>query len=71
MSSVDNFDVDDMENHQEDNSMIIYTTIAIIIGLIFIWLLIVFLTGEDPIKILHEMTNLSSQVTPENDNIAL
>lgn len=67
MSSVDKLNIDETEN-QDDHSNIIYITIAIIISLTLLWSLIVFITGEDPIKILNEMTNLASQTLPVNDN---
>jgi len=63
MSSTDIFEI----NESEDNSVIIYVTIAIIICLILLWLFIVFLTGEDPINILNEMTKLTAQISPVND----
>jgi hypothetical protein len=65
MSSIDKFDTEETEI--EDNSNIVYITLGIIVCLIVIWLFIVFLTGENPIKILNEMTSSTTQVTPVND----
>lgn len=54
-----------------DNLRILYITFAIIIGLLLIWIIVIVFTQEDPIKILGEMNNLSSQTPAVTDsNIA-
>jgi hypothetical protein len=66
MSSVDKFET--TEDESTDDTTIIYITVAVIVGLFILWLCIVFLTGEDPIKILNEMSNISLHITPANDS---
>jgi len=46
---------------------ILYITFCIIIGILFIWVIIVVFTKDDPIKILGEMNKLTSQIPPTND----
>jgi hypothetical protein len=46
---------------------ILYITFAIIIGILLLWIIIVVITREDPIKILNDMIDLTSQIKPVND----
>lgn len=50
-----------------NNLRILYITLAIIIGILLLWIIIVIFTKEDPIKILNEMTDLTKQLTPVSD----
>ncbi len=52
----------------EDNSnyIIIYITLVVIVGLFLIWVLMVIFSSED--SILHNMTDLTTQLTPITDN---
>jgi hypothetical protein len=50
-----------------NNLIILYITFAIIIGLLIIWIIIVVVTKEDPIKILNDMTNLATQIKAVSD----
>jgi hypothetical protein len=49
------------------NLRILYITLAIIIGILLLWIIIIIFTKEDPIKILNEMTNLAIQLKPVSD----
>lgn len=53
----------------DNNLHILYITLAIIVGLLLIWIIVVTVTKEDPLKILNEMNNLTSQMQPVSDNI--
>ncbi|CAH6420231.1 Hypothetical protein HVR_LOCUS1135 [uncultured virus] len=50
-----------------NNLRILYITFAIIIALLLLWILIIFLTREDSVKILDEMNNLASQTPAVTD----
>jgi hypothetical protein len=50
-----------------NNLRILYITFAIIIGLLLIWIIIVVVTKEDPIKVLNDMTDLATQIKPVSD----
>jgi hypothetical protein len=50
-----------------DNLRILYITIAIIVGLLLVWLIIMFFTKEDPIKVLGDMTDPTTQIKPVSD----
>lgn len=50
-----------------NNLRILYITLAIIIGILLLWIIIVIFTREDPIKILNEMTDLTKQLAPVSD----
>lgn len=52
---------------KDDHLIILYVTFAIIIGLLLIWLIIITVTKEDPLKILNEMNNLAAQMAPASD----
>ena len=52
----------------DNNLRILYITFAIIIGLLLLWIIIVVVTKEDPLKILGEMNNLATQIPPVSDN---
>jgi hypothetical protein len=55
----------------EDNMRILYITLAVIVGLIILWIVIVIFTREDAIKILGEMNNAATQIAPVSDKPAL
>ena len=60
--------IDSTTAYENNNDIrILYITFSIIIGLLFIWIIIVVFTKEDPIKILGEMNKLTSQIPPTND----
>ena len=46
---------------------ILYITLAIIIGILLLWIVIVVLTKEDPIKILGQMNSLTFQTPAVTD----
>ena len=50
-----------------NNLRILYITLAIIIGILLLWIVIVIFTKEDPLKILNEMTDLTKQLAPVSD----
>lgn len=50
-----------------DNMRILYITIAIIIGLLLLWLLIMFFTKDDPIRVLNDMIDPATQIKPVSD----
>ena len=50
-----------------NNLRILYITLAIIVGILLLWIVIVFFTKEDPLKILAEMTDVTKQLTPVSD----
>lgn len=50
-----------------DNSKVLYITLIIIMGIIFLWIIIMMLTGEEPIKILAEINKLASQIKVATD----
>lgn len=54
----------------DSNLYILYITFAIIVGMLLIWIIIVMVTKEDPLKILNEMNNLASQMAPVSDNLS-
>lgn len=51
----------------DNNLQILYITFAIIVGLLLIWIVIVAVTKEDPLKILSAMNNVSAQMQPVSD----
>jgi len=52
-----------------DNMSILYITFFIIMAVFVIWIFITIFTKEDPVKILNEMMNLSSQIKPVSDEL--
>ena len=54
----------------DNNLRILYITFAIITGVLLLWIIITVSTSEDPLKILGEMNNLSSQIPSASDNTA-
>lgn len=54
-----------------NNLRILYITFAIIIGLLLVWIIIVVVTKEDPIKVLNDMTDLATQIKPVSDQLIL
>lgn len=53
---------------ENDNFMIIYITIGVVIAIFVIWIVIVMFTGDgDSIKIIQEMTTQTSQIKPVSD----
>jgi len=50
-----NFGIIDTEGDAGDNIKILYITFGIIVGLLLLWIIIVVITKEDPIKILGEI----------------
>ena len=52
-----------------NNLRILYITFGIILGLLLLWIIIVIITKEDPVKILSEMTNMAAQIKPVSDDI--
>ena len=49
------------------NLTILYITFLIIIGFLLLWIIIMVLTKENPLKILGEMNNLEAQIPPVSD----
>ena len=64
-----------LEKSQEDivispsgnNLRILYITVGIIIGVLILWIIIIVLTQEHPLKILTDMTNYSLQLNMVSD----
>lgn len=50
-----------------DNTHILYITLAIIVGLFLLWFLIIFFTKENPIQVLDAMKNAASQIATVSD----
>jgi len=65
-----------LEKSQEDivispsgnNLRILYITVGIIIGVLILWIIIIVLTQEHPLKILTDMTNYSLQLNMVSDS---
>jgi hypothetical protein len=51
----------------DNNLRILYITFAIIVGLFLLWIIIVTITKEDPLKILNQMNDLTAQMQPVSD----
>lgn len=58
-----------VEYTNDSGQTIIYITLVIIIGLFLIWIFIVIFSGDDPIRILHNMTDLTTQLAPVSDKL--
>ena len=52
----------------DNNLRILYITFAVIIGLLLLWVIVIYITKDNPIKILTEMNNLSLQIKPIIDD---
>ena len=50
-----------------NNLRILYITFAIIIGILLVWIIIVIISREDPIKVLTDMTDLATQIQAVSD----
>ena len=60
--------VDELPEETHNNNLrILYITFAIIIALLLLWIIIIVITRENPIKILGEMNNLSTQTPAITD----
>ena len=67
-SYTNNQGVGDTLVSDDNNLRILYITFAIITGVLLLWIIITVTTSEDPLKVLGEMNNLSSQIPTASDN---
>jgi len=56
---------------ETENLTILYITIIIIIGILLIWIIMVVVTKEDPVKVLNDMADLASQIKPVSDQLPI
>jgi hypothetical protein len=58
-----------LASQSESNNLIIYITLAVVIGLIIIWILVLLFAGTDPMAVLSSMNDLATQIAPASDKI--
>lgn len=64
----DKYKESDIIGSTNNNLRILYITFMIIIGILLLWIIIIYFTKDDPIKILGQMNNNIFQTPAINDN---